>query len=141
VSSARCATAVLSGTVRGLDAAAGNRYAEIVLTNRGRSACVINGYGGVGLVGADGRAIPSRQDRDTSVPGRPVTLAPGATAVSRLHWGAVTSTGDSQTGQCRPTPSVLTVIPPDEHAALRIRWSLGPVCDRGRLEQQAYRAG
>jgi hypothetical protein len=36
---------------------------------------------------------------------------------------------------------VLTVIPPDEHTALRIRWTLGPVCDRGRLEQQAYRAG
>jgi hypothetical protein len=75
------------------------------------------------------------------VPGQPVTIKPGATAVSRLHWGAVTSTGDSQSGQCQPTPSVLTVIPPDEHTALRIRWTLGPVCDRGRLEQQAYRAG
>jgi hypothetical protein len=137
----RCTTATLSGAVRPLDSAAGQRYAEIVLTNRGAGSCVINGYGGVGLLAAGGRALPSRQDRDTTVPGAPVTLRPGATAVSRLHWGAVTSTGDSQRGQCQPTPTTLTVIPPDERAALRIAWALGPVCDRGRLEQQAYRAG
>jgi Protein of unknown function (DUF4232) len=137
----RCTTATLSGAIRPLDSAAGNRYAEIVLTNRGEGTCVINGYGGVGLLGAGGRALPSRQDRDTSVPGAPVTLRPGATAMSRLHWGAVNSVGDSQTGQCQPTPTTLTVIPPDERTALRIAWTLGPVCDRGRLEQQAYRAG
>jgi hypothetical protein len=65
-----------------------------------------------------------------------------AAASSRLHWTVVTSTRDpAQTGQCEPTPSRLRVIPPDEHDALTVAWSLGMVCDGGTITQQAYRAG
>jgi hypothetical protein len=138
---ARCATADLAGALRAQDSGAGQRYATIVLTNRGPTTCRIDGYGGVGLVGADGRVLPTKQDRDPSTPGVPVDLRPGAAASSQLHWTVVPSTGDAATGNCQPVPATLNVIPPDEHTAVQIPWTFGPVCGGGRFEQRAYRAG
>ncbi len=138
----RCHTSQLTGSLRAADAAAGQRYATLVLTNRSGVSCRIEGYGGVQLVDAAGRPVPTRQVRDPGTPPKLVTLAPKASASSQLHWTVVPSTRDpSQTGQCQPTPGQLRVIPPDERDPLSIRWTLGVVCDGGTITQPAYRAG
>lgn len=136
---ARCHTSDLSASLSPQDAAAGNRYASLVLTNTSATTCRVYGYGGIKLVGD--KPIPSRQHRDPSTPPKLLTVRPGAHVYSTLHWGAVTGTGDAQSGQCEPTATHLLVTPPDETTSLRIPWHYGPVCERGRIDQTAYRAG
>jgi Domain of unknown function (DUF4232) len=137
----RCHTADLAARVRQLDSAAGQRYAALTLTNRSTRTCRIYGYGGVQLLDAARRPVPTTQVRDRTAAPHLVTLAPGASAFSRLHWGVVVSTGDRQTGTCEPTPAYLQVIPPDETQPIIVGWTFGPVCQRGRIEQTAYALG
>jgi Protein of unknown function (DUF4232) len=137
----RCHTSELTGSLVPGDSGAGQRYATLVLKDTGGQTCTINGFGGLGLVDAAGKALPSKQVRAASPAPALVTLKPGATVQSQLHWGAVSGTGDSATGPCQPTPAALTVIPPDETDALRVAWQGGPVCEGGTIQQQAYTAG
>jgi hypothetical protein len=117
---------------------AGQRYATLVLRNTSDGACTIHGYGGVGLVDAGGAALPTHQVRRSDPAPTTVTLQPGDTASSQLHWGAVPGAGDSSTGDCQPTPANLRVIPPDETDPLTVPWNQGPVCEGGTIEQTAY---
>jgi hypothetical protein len=135
----RCHTAGLSARITPQDAAAGNRYATLVLTNTTGQACRIYGYGGVQLIGSS--AVPSAQHRDAGTPPELLSLPAGGHAYSTLHWGAVPGTGDSQSGQCEPEASTLLVTPPDETTSLRVPWTFGPVCERGAIDQTAYRVG
>jgi Protein of unknown function (DUF4232) len=137
----RCHTADLAAGLRGLDSAAGNRYAAIVLTNRSSRTCRIHGYGGIGLLDANRRPVPTRQVREPAPPPQLITLAPGASAYSRLHWGAVPATGDNQTGPCQPQARYLLVTPPDETRSITVSWPFDLVCQRGRIDQTAYAAG
>ena len=123
------------------DPGAGQRHATLVLKDTGGQTCTIDGYGGLGLVDAAGRALPTRQVRVASPAPKLVTLKPGATVRAQLQWGAVPGTGDSATGDCQPTPAALQVIPPDETDALRVAWQGGPVCEGGTIQQSAYVAG
>lgn len=133
----RCHTSELSGSLGAETAGAGQRYATLVLRNTGARTCTVHGFGGLGLAGADGGALPTTQVR-TGGPATTVRLAPGATARSDLHWGAVGGPGDAPTGDCQPTPTTLRVIPPDETAPLSVAWTFGPVCEGGTIEQHPY---
>jgi hypothetical protein len=135
---ARCTTSELSGELVEGSPGAGQRYAELVLTNTGGRTCVIFGYGGAQLVAADGTDLPTDLVRDQSTPPATVTLKPGGVAQSLLHWSVVTGTGDNPGAQCQPDPATLAVIPPDETTALDVAWTLGPVCEQGHLDQQPY---
>ncbi len=137
----RCGTADLTGSLRQLDAAAGNRYATLVLTNTSQRTCTLFGYGGIQLAAADRRPVVTMQVRDHTRPPATVRLQPGATASSLLHWGAVPSGSEPVMGACEATPALLLVIPPDEHDQLSVRWTFGPVCQRGKIDQRAYVAG
>jgi hypothetical protein len=117
---------------------AGQRYATLVLENTGGRTCTVHGYGGIGLVDSAGSALPTQQVRVTSPAPTTVTLTPGSSARSLLHWSAVAGAGDATSGPCQPTPAALQVIPPDETDHLSIAWHQGPVCERGTLQQQAY---
>jgi len=134
----RCHTSELTGNLVPGSPGAGQRYAALVLRNTGGRRCTIHGYGGLGLVGADGHALPTTQVRAPSPAPATVLLVPGGTVSSQLHWSVVPGPGDSQTSACQPTPATLRVIPPDETDALSVRWDLGPVCSRGTIEQRAY---
>jgi len=136
----RCHTSELTGSLRAGDAAAGNRYATLVLTDTGGQTCTVAGFGGLGLVDAAGHGLPTQQVRSGGT-APAVTLRPGAAVSSQLHWGAVPGTGDAQTGPCQPTPVTLRVIPPDETDALGVAWSGGPVCEGGTITQSPYVAG
>jgi hypothetical protein len=137
----RCHTADLRAALHQLDSAAGQRYAALVLTNRSTRACRVYGYGGVQLLDAARRPVPTMQVRDPLAPPRLVLLRPGASAYSRLHWTVVLSTGDNQTGPCQPNPSYLLVTPPDETQPITVPWTSGSVCQRGRIDQTAYAPG
>ena len=137
----RCHTSELTGSLVPGDPGAGQRHATLVLTDTGGETCTIDGYGGIGLVDAAGRALPTKQVRVASPAPKLITLRPGATVRAQLQWGAVPGTGDSTTGDCQPTAAALQVIPPDETDALRVAWSGGPVCEGGTIQQQAYVAG
>jgi hypothetical protein len=124
------------------DAAAGNRYATLTLTNTGGEVCTVYGYGGLGLVGAGGAAVPSQQERvaaDDGSGGTRTTLQPGQSVSATLHWAAVATGPEPTSGACEPTPTALTVIPPNETDSLSVAWSYGPVCDFGHIEQTPYR--
>lgn len=138
---ARCRTVDLALSLRKPDAGAGQRYLSIVLTNTSRQTCRVYGYGGIQLVNAAGRSVPTKQVRDPSVPPQLVRLTPGASAYSAVHWAAIPSGSEPQSGNCEPVARALRVIPPDEHTALSATWTYGPVCGAGRIDQRGYRAG
>ncbi|WP_131801406.1 DUF4232 domain-containing protein [Klenkia brasiliensis] len=137
----RCHTSELTGSLSEGDAAAGNRYATLTLTNTGGEVCTVYGYGGLGLVGPGGSVVPSTQERvpaqDGSGGGR-TTLQPGDSVSAQLHWTVVATGPEPTTGQCEATPSELTVIPPNETDSLTVAWTAGPVCDMGRIQQTPY---
>lgn len=137
----RCHTADLTGQLQQRDPAAGNRYAILILTNRSARGCTIYGYGGVGLVDAKGKPVPTQQRRDRAHGPVLINLPRGGKVSSLLHWGVVPGDGEPQTGQCEPTAAALLVIPPDETTSLRVPWTFGPVCQRGAIDQWAYRPG
>ncbi|MFF0723867.1 DUF4232 domain-containing protein [Streptomyces sp. NPDC004134] len=129
-----CRTGDLAASVRPLNPAAGNRYAALVLTNDSDATCRTRGWTGLQLVRADGTKVPTRVVRDGSRTPAMQTLAPGASAWSRLHWTVVASGSDDASGACRPKPAELQVIPPDTYHHTDTAWPLGEVCDAGRIE-------
>lgn len=134
----RCHTSELTGSLVPGSPGAGQRYATVVLENTGGHTCTVHGYGGIGLVNSAGAALPTQQVRVPSPAPTTVTLAPHGTVRSQLHWSAVPGAGDATNGPCQPTPAALQVIPPDETDHLSIPWNQGPVCEGGRIQQQAY---
>jgi hypothetical protein len=134
----RCHTSELTGHLVSGGAGAGQRYATLTLTNTGGRSCTIHGYGGLGLVDASGHSVPTTQMRSATPAPTTVLLAAGASVHSLLHWGAVPGQGDSQTGDCQPPAATLRVIPPDETDYLSVAWDMGPVCEHGSIDQQAY---
>ena len=134
----RCSPALLSGTVQPKDSAAGNRYAELVVTNTGKAACTLYGYGGLQLLDGSGNALPTTALRDEPPKPALVNVAPGAHAAKLLHW-TVVPTGDEPADKpCQPPPAKLSIIPPDETQPFVVAWDLGPVCGHGTFHGSAY---
>ncbi|HEY6747225.1 MAG TPA: DUF4232 domain-containing protein [Mycobacteriales bacterium] len=138
---ARARTSDLSAELAWVEGAAGSRYSAIVLTNRSRRTSTIYGYGGLQLLDARGRTVPTRQVRDRTTRPTQVVLRPGMSAHADMHWSAVAQGADSPTGRCQPEPAFLLVTPPDETRSLRIPWNAGPVCAQGLIIQGPYTAG
>jgi hypothetical protein len=139
--SGRCTTSSLSAALRMAGPGAGNRYAFLTLTNRSAAPCRMYGYVGLGLIGADGRPLPTQVARLAPQPPASITLPPGGSAYTRLHWTVVAGVGEPEQGPCRPTPSRLWVTPPDERSHLTIPWSLGEVCGSGKISVIPVTAG
>jgi len=131
----RCHTTSLSGRLGFIQGAAGSRFGPLVLTNRSRSTCTLEGYIGGQLYNAAGRRLPTRIVRDRSRPINVVTLRPGQRAFADLHWSAI------RTGPILacPQPRSLAVTPPDERTQLRVRWTAGLVCRGGRIDVRPIR--
>jgi hypothetical protein len=124
---------MLSATLTDLGAAAGNRYATLVLTNKSGKHCTTGGWSGLQLTGGDG-TIPTRVVREGTA--RTITIVNGGRAYERLHW-AVVPAGDEPDGdRCEPVPSTLKVIPPNDTEQIATGWSFGSVCGHGRIRLQ-----
>jgi Domain of unknown function (DUF4232) len=137
----RCRTADLTAGLHDLDPGAGQRYEVLVFTNRSTSSYRVYGYGGIQLLDAARHPLPTRQIRSRYAPPRLVTLRPGASAYSMLHWTVVPDDAEGLTWPCEPEPSYLLVTPPDETQPITVVWSAGSVCQHGSIGQTAYVAG
>ncbi|ONI78651.1 hypothetical protein ALI144C_27965 [Actinosynnema sp. ALI-1.44] len=135
---ARCTPGVLKGEIQGGDAAAGNRYAKLVVTNTSSKACTLYGYGGLQLTDANGAATPTKLTRKPDPAPALVTLEPGQKAHKNLHWGAVPDGSEPTTGPCEPESKGAKVIPPDETEPFTIKYDFGSVCQKGSIDGSAY---
>ncbi|GAA4851724.1 DUF4232 domain-containing protein [Saccharopolyspora rosea] len=134
----RCHTSMLTGAVQQADAGAGQRYGELVLRNTSDETCTLYGYGGMQLLGSDGKALPTTMKRSPNPGPSLIRLAPGQSAQATLHWTVVPHSGEPTDGQCQPTPVRAYVTPPDETDPLTVTWNLGPVCGFGSIDGSAY---
>jgi hypothetical protein len=130
--SKRCRPSQLKATVRPLGAAAGTHHASIILTNTG-GGCQSSGYVGLQLVSGSGGKIATSVLHDTAQRPRTVSLKAHATMYAPASWGAVATTGESQTGNCEATPQGLQVALPGASGTAHATWSYGPVCGHGAI--------
>jgi hypothetical protein len=137
---AQCSTADLSGQLKPGSPGAGQRYATVVLTNTSGRTCTVGGYGGLALLGAPRQGVPTDLRRVTSPAPTPLTVSPGRSVRSLLHWSAVAA-ADEPGATCEPTAATVVVTPPNETTALLRPWTFGPVCLHGLIWQNAYVAG
>jgi len=136
----QCSTADLAAQLKAGSPAAGQRYATIVLTDTSDHTCTVGGYGGLALLGAPGQGVPTDLRRNASPAPGTVTLAPGGSARSLLHWTVVPATDESGSS-CEPTAVTVVVTPPNQTTAALRPWTFGMVCQHGRIDQNAYVAG
>ena len=136
----QCSTPDLAAQLKGGGAAAGQRYATIVLTNTSGRTCTVYGYGGMALLGAPGQGVPTDLRRNSSPAPTTVTLVPGGSARSLLHWAVIPATNENQM-VCEPTAVTTVVTPPNQTTAALRPWSFGMVCQHGTIYQNAYAPG
>ena len=68
-----------------------------------------------------------------------MTLAPGGSARSLLHWTVIPASNEGSV--CEPTAVTTVVTPPNQTTAALRPWTMGPVCQHGLIWQNAYVAG
>lgn len=134
----RCTAAMLAGTVEPQDAGAGNRYATLVVTNKGDKICTLWGYGGLALLDNAKAELPTQAERNIDPAPNLVTLRPGGTATKNLRWGVIATGDEPVDGPCQPPAGAVRVIPPDETEPFEVDFDFGSVCDHGRLQTSAY---
>lgn len=134
----RCHTSMLTGSLRAGHPGAGQRYAELVLRNDSNRSCTVYGYPGLLLVDSSGRSLPTEVNRAPQTGPESVRLATGESATATLHWGVVPTGDEPVDGPCRPEPTRLEVIPPDETDPLTVSWPFGPVCGGGSIDTTAF---
>jgi hypothetical protein len=106
----QCTAGQLTAALGGGDAAAGNLYRYLVLTNHSDTACHLTGFPGVSLLDAHGQQIGAPATRDP-ISYQPVELAPGDSASDTIHTA-------NQQGSCLPTSASVRVYPPGSRASL-----------------------
>lgn len=134
----KCVAADLEGVVTNVDAGAGSRFAELVVTNTSGRTCTVYGYGGLELIDANGKPNPTDLVRTPNPGPSLVTLEPGGTAAKKLRWGVIPSGDEPVTGPCQPVSTGIRVIPPDDTRAFTVSYEFGSVCSGGRVEGSAY---
>jgi hypothetical protein len=135
---ARCGPTSLSGAIESGDAAAGNRYAKLAVTNTGSKPCTLYGYGGLQLTNAAGAPTPTKLTRKPDPGPALVRLEPGQKAYKNLHWGAVPDGTEPVEGPCEPASGGAKVIPPDETEPFTVKFDFGSVCQHGLIDGSAY---
>jgi Domain of unknown function (DUF4232) len=136
----RCHTGQLAAAFSDFDAGAGQRYALLSLTNRSDVTCTMYGYPGMLLQDAAGHPVATDVRRDPDAGPVLFPLAPGHAAWARLHWTAMPSADEPQSGDCEPPAAAVIVTPPDETDHLTVAKGLGPVCAHGRIDVGAMSA-
>ncbi len=138
-----CQIEQISATLSASDAGAGQRYANLAFTNNSAKACTMFGYIGMQLLTNNGNAfLPTDIVRNENVTKAEITLVPnGGQAYTTLHWSVVGGVGEPQDVQCQPTPDKVQITPPNEDDFLVQPWTLGFVCQMGKIDVNPVRAG
>jgi len=137
----RCHTSDLTASLRPLDSGAGQRYAALTLTNRSGHVCQVYGYMGMLLLDGSSMPLPTDVVRNANPGPQIVSLAPGQSAFTLLHWTVVAGPGESQTAQCEPQPVYVEITPPDETTQLVVGWNMQFVCLHGRIDVNGLAPG
>lgn len=134
-----CAGPALSLHVVSADAAAGSRFNVLAFTNEGTSACILNGYPGVTMIGTNGQArAPFRIIQDPglyygeSASIEPVRLQPSGSAYFDL---VTTAVAGEVPGETEPCPAVVAVraSPPGDSGSVQTPLALNPCNQRARV--------
>jgi Protein of unknown function (DUF4232) len=131
-----CSTSELSATLIPGSPGAGQRYATLELMNNSRRSCHTYGHIGLQFLGSHGRRLATDVIWDSVPAPRRVVIPAGAAATAQLHWAAVRGTGD-QSGPCVTPPTHVEITPPDDTSHVKIAWTGGAVCERGRIDVTA----
>jgi hypothetical protein len=132
-----CGGFQLSGTfseVSGSGAAGQVEY-RLTLKNTSPTPCYLFGLPQAQLLSANGSALPTHVTASQSgSSGARVLLAPGHSAITQAHFSpSVSGQGDSQSGPCQPTASVLRVTPDGGGTVDAPIKPPTSVCERGTL--------
>ena len=143
--SAPCAAGSLQGSfdvVPGSPGAGQISY-TLRLTNVGATPCYVSGIPQVQLLGTTGGALPTSASAEPPAPASPpkVSLQHGGSAVAEARFSPdVNGTGDSTTGQCQPTATVLRVTAPGGGTLDAPIQPPTPVCEQGSLHFRVFSA-
>jgi len=143
--SAPCAAGSLQGSfdvVPGSPGAGQISY-KLTLTNTGATPCFVSGIPQVQLLGTTGGALATSASAEPPAPANPpkVSLQHGGSAVAEARFSPdVNGTGDSTTGQCQPTATVLRVTAQGGGTLDAPIQPPTPVCEQGSLHFKVFTA-
>ena len=137
---AACVTRDLEFAIKPSKGMGDLRSADVVITNvHANGPCGVFGYGGLGLMNAQGGALPTNLTR-LNVPAQglvpqQITLALGASARQHLEWTDTTATGGGAAGCVTSADVVLT--PPDDEPSAVVPFT-ATVCNSGTITGWPY---
>jgi hypothetical protein len=137
---AACVTRDLEFAIKPSKGMGNVRSADVIITNvHANGPCGVLGYGGLGLMDAQGAALATNLVR-LNIPAQglvpqQITLAPGASALQHLEWTDTTATGGSATGCV--TSSAVVLTPPDDVPSAVVPFT-ATVCDSGKITGWPY---
>lgn len=133
----RCRTGNLRATLRPFEwpgHAGAEQDAELGLTNIGRRPCVLEGYAGLRLLGADGEPRSTKVIRIGNRPVRPITLDPNETGWALAAWMFTPDVDEENTSPlCGGRVTQMRVTPPGNTAARTVTAKIGTVCRHGEV--------
>lgn len=133
-----CTAQQLTGRVETVDAGAGQRHANLIVTNESLEPCTLWGFGNLELLDRTGAKVPTQADRNLDPKPALVPLAPKGRAVKTLQWTVVATGDEPAEGPCQPPATSVRVTPPDQAETFDVDFDFGSVCDHGRLATSAY---
>ena len=115
----RCVSSGLRASLGQSRGAAGTSYVALLLTNRSRLTCTLDGYPGVSFIaGTDAHQIGAPAQRDRRVGAAPVMLVPGATVHVTV---GVANYGNYDQQACQPARATgYRIFPPGSTGSLLI---------------------
>ena len=114
-----CVSSGLRASLGQSRGAAGTSYIALLLTNRSRVPCTLDGYPGVSFTaGSDAHQIGAPAQRDSRVGAAPVILVPGATVHVTVE---VANYGNYDQQTCQPEPATgYRIFPPGSTGSLLV---------------------
>jgi hypothetical protein len=115
----RCVSSNLRASLGKSLGAAGHAYIALLLTNRSRVTCTLNGYPGVSFTaGTDAHQIGAPAQRDRRFGAAPVTLVPGATVHATIE---IANYANYDQQACQPAQATsYRIFPPGSTGSLLI---------------------
>jgi hypothetical protein len=102
---------------QGSDSGAGTIAYNLVLTNVGKRACILDGFPGVSLVNDNGNQVGSPAVRANNYTEKKLTIQPGAKAYTVA---SVENSSNFDDGQCKSGATKFRVYPPNDTGYLSV---------------------